>query len=253
MGAKQKVRTVPYRLTDRLTKRHRLRNITHRGHMPAAPRVGASRVKLHRRIAAVYRIQCTFCRHLGRGPERPEIMVWQRIKIGVGPHACIHHAAEQRIDGPLPRFAQNIPARNLKPRKCAHHCQIRPLGKAGGIGSPEHHFDILGVLAGHMACKYILDHGAHGVRPNGGSITLPPADNPAARCDLDQYPIPTAPTGCWRCRDNNVQILQLHRVTPSQIQSRRCIAHLRICFPLTDQTGSHCGGRNLFWCPQSLH
>ena len=131
MGAEQQIRLIPHSLPNGLTKCDRLRNIRHRRHMPPAQRIWPGRIKLYGGKAARDTICRRFCRHFRRGPECRDIMMRQWIEIGIGPHARVHLAPEQRINRSVPIFAQYIPAGNLKPRKRAHHGQIWPLREPG--------------------------------------------------------------------------------------------------------------------------
>mmetsp|Transcript_27498 Transcript_27498/g.50843 ORF Transcript_27498/g.50843 Transcript_27498/m.50843 type:complete len:511 (-) Transcript_27498:998-2530(-) len=210
MGAKEQIGPAAHGLANSLAKGHRHLDIAHPRHMSAAQRVGAGRVELDGSIAARDTVQCGLCRHLGRSPERIQIVVWQRVKISVGPHTVIHPPAQKRMHRPAPRLAKDVPAGNLKSRKRAHDGQVRPLGKARRIGPPEHQLDILRVLACHMALKHVLDHAAHRLGPDRRGIAFAPANNPVIGRQLDQNPVPPAPTGGRGRGDNDIKIGQFH-------------------------------------------
>ena len=130
VGAEQQIGLVANRRADRFAKGDRLRDVGHRRHMPAAQCIGPRRIELDRGIATRHTVQRRFRRHLGRGPESGHIVMRQRVKIGIAPHAFIHPAADQGIYRTIPILAQNIPAGDLQPRKCAHDGQVGSLGKA---------------------------------------------------------------------------------------------------------------------------
>ncbi len=137
-------------------------------------------------------------------------MMGKGIEIGIGPHPLVHAAAQQGMDGPVARLAQNVPTRNLKAGKGPHDGQIGPLGKAGRIGTAEHQFDVFRVFTQHVTSKHVFDDRAHGLWSDRGCIAFAPTHDAVVSGHLDQYPIAPTPTGRRRSGHDDLKALQFH-------------------------------------------
>jgi hypothetical protein len=101
-------------------------------HMPAADRVGAGRVELHRRPALGHaRRRRLRLPSSGRGPEPVGVVMGLGVKVGVGPHAVVHPPAQKRPDrharAPCPGCPSTpFPAPKMRPSPSGSGRCVKP-------------------------------------------------------------------------------------------------------------------------------
>ena len=214
MGAEQHVGAVADSGANLAAESHRLGDGLEIGHAPVIDRILACRVEFHGGES----LGDTGCRDFGAGMrvvvELRRIGVFRRVEIGVGPQPLIHQPAKKRVDRPVERLADNIPAGHLKAADNSLYRCVGAVGEPRTVRLAPEMLDPVGRPALQIAGEHVLGHPADDFRRETCGIDLADAGDAAGGGQPHKDEIAPA-MARWRCSgDKGFQRVQPHVLVP---------------------------------------